>query len=126
MSQPIDLFCYTTLFAKFNMLTSFSPEILREHKSPHDFQWTKDVLSPHKVLRDLFLNTFHGRWGIKFFGVNFAYVNFLRGCYTWEINDSIMYRAGEFYKCIFKCKSSNLKTLNLNTFASQEGIYIRR
>ena len=28
MPQPTDLFCHTVLFAKFNMLTNFSPHFL--------------------------------------------------------------------------------------------------
>ena len=63
MPQPTDLFCHTILFAKFNMLTSYSLHfltILREHVLPLDFavdQWHYISLTI-KYRGTFFLNLF--------------------------------------------------------------------
>ena len=62
------------------------------------FQWSKGIVSPHKVWRNLFLKAFQGRWGGGGGrGVNFWEETLLRGCSARGINyQIIMPRAGEF------------------------------
>ena len=74
MPQPTDVFCHTILFAKFNVLTSFSPHFLanieKARTIPHDFPVEQGhSVSPRNVWRGLFLKTFHGRWGTDFWGL---------------------------------------------------------
>ena len=108
--QPTDLFCHTILLAEFNMLTSFIPHFLADIEGYMIFQWSKGlVFPPQKTWRDLFINTFHGRWGTILHG-------------------KLMIRLFQGWGSFTNAFSSNLKTLciNLEIFINYEGIYTWR
>ena len=63
------------------------------------FQWSKGIVSPHKVWRDLFLKTFHGKWGTNYWGSVLNGKSMIRSCQRQGGGEG---GRGEFHKYIFQ------------------------
>ena len=98
--QPTDLFRHTILLAKFNILTTFPCKYWGSIYSHMIFQWSKGIVAPpKKTWSDLFINTFHGRWGTIFF-------------FWWAVlHGGLMIRSCQGWGSFTNAFSSNLKTI---------------
>ena len=87
---------------------------MREHILPHDFPVEQGhSVSPQKTWRDLFINTFHGRWRTNFGGAVLHGGLIIRSCQGW----------GSFTNVF----SSNLKTVykSWNFYQSWRDIHLK-